>query len=314
MRTSRRTALVAATAALALPLAALSTTAAPAGATAAPAVVGSAIVSSGGTTLLPPLTTTTRKLLAAPPRLESPTTIRVRNGMGDIKLDPSRDYRIVLPRDRAFVNGKGLSIVGGRNVVVIGGVVDVRDGYIDSEGDRQRRAGYFRKTTGTLHVEGVRFVSSTKGTLLEGITVSLPGARLALQNIWFGARLVGSYAGNHADVLQTWAGPRRLTVDGLTARTTYQGFFLLPQQFSSEPVYLFDLRRVNLVGIDAAYLLWLGGGVANLRTTKVYISGSDKKYSGMWPDRGTWRYVTVGKPPYAYGWGAGLGYVSPGYL
>lgn len=42
----------------------------------------------------------------------------------------------------------------------------------------------------------------------------------------------GTQAGHHADVLQTWAGPRQLRIDGLSGSTGYQGMMLNPNDSS----------------------------------------------------------------------------------
>jgi hypothetical protein len=252
------------------------------------------------------------KLARKPPRLVSPITLYPRAGIGEIKLRDGRDYRIVLPRKKAWVNAEGLWITGGRNVVVRGGTVDVRGGVVKS-GKLAKRGAYFRDTTGTVFVEGVRFISSTTKTLTEGINVSLPGATLVLQNIRFGSLLTGSQSGNHADALQVWAGPRNLYVDGFVAVSQYQGMFLLPQQHNSASVGTYDLRRVYLRGHSAAYLLWRDGSFPT-RTSQVWVSGSTRQSSGMWPNRSAWPYVKVGVPPTAFAKYAGYGYTSPGYL
>jgi len=249
-----------------------------------------------------------------PPKLVRPITIVVRNNMGDLKLLASHDYRIVLPRGRAWVNAKGLSIAGGHNVVVVGGLVDVRAGYLAS-GKVTRRAAYIRNSTGTVFVEGVRFVSSAAGSLTEGIDLSCPGAAVVLQNIALGSILAGSQSTNHADAIQSWAGPARLFIDGFTATTRYQGFFLLPQQHSSSAVSAtgWDFRRVFLRGIASGYLLWRDNGSYPIRTSQVYVVGSPKQSSGMWPNRALWRFVKVGVPARMFATTAGSRYLSPGY-
>jgi hypothetical protein len=292
-----------------------------------PAVVGVsgpvAASASTATTSLPvaiarlspqPLAIRSARLGFRPPTLVRPITIAVRDNMGDLKLDVGRDYRIVLPRGRAWVNSKGLSIAGGHNVIVVGGLVDVRDGYLAS-GKATRRAAYIRNSTGTVFVEGVRFVSSTAGSLTEGVDLSCPSAAVVLQNVALGSILAGSQSTNHADAIQSWAGPARLFIDGFTATTRYQGFFLLPQQHSSSAVSStgWDFRRVFLRGIASGYLLWRDNGSYPIRTSEVYVVGSPKQSSGMWPNRTLWRFVKVGVPARMFATTAGSRYVSPGY-
>jgi len=267
------------------------------------------------TTTAPPAPTTPPAapgpaLRFAPPTLSSPTTVAFPEGSASLSLDPARDYIVTLPRGRALVNTNGLTISGGRNVVVIGGAVDVRDG---SGG--VRRGMYAKGSTpnGTLYVEGVRFFSSTVGALTEGIDIASPGARVVLQNIAIDGTLTGSYATNHADVVQAWAGPRVLEVDGLSASSQYQGFFLLPNQHSSAPVDDWSLHRVALTGAGAAYLAWRDSGSYSITTSDVYVSGSRMGNGGLWPNAGAWPDVTVGRAPEVYAGTAGTAYVSPGY-
>jgi len=49
------------------------------------------------------------------------------------------------------------------------------------------------------------------------------------------ARDESGFTDNHPDVLQTWAGPAELRVDRLSGSTDYQGFFLAPNEFGSQP-------------------------------------------------------------------------------
>ena len=258
-----------------------------------------------------PTAPSTSALRYSPPALVGPTVLALPEGSTSIRLDVGRDYILTLPRDRPLVNTLGLTIVGGRNVVIIGGTVDVRDG----EGG-VRRGMYLKDATpnGTTYVEGVRFISSTTGALTEGIDIASPGARVVLQNIAITGALTGSYATNHADIVQAWAGPRVLQIDGLSASTRYQGFFLLPNQHDSAPVSDWSFHRMALSGVDSAYLLWRDGGSYAIRTSDVYVSGSRYSGGGLWPAASSWPGVVVGPPPVAYAATAGFGYMSPGYL
>lgn len=282
----------------------------PAGA-AAPAVAATATTTALPT--LAPVAITSSKLPRKPPALTNPIVIKVKDQIGELKLSTSRDYRIVLPTTRAWKNNRGLWITGGRNVVVIGGTVDVGYGWRDSSGKVVKRAAYVRDSTGTVHIEGVRFMSSTTQKLTEGIDISLPGASLRLFNVWMSSLLTGSQDTNHADVIQAWGGPKYLFVDGLTAATQYQGMFLTPQQHSSTAVSTYDLRRVWIDGRKAAYLLWRTGTFP-VRTSMVHVTGSTRQSSGLWPSTSAWPYVKTTKPSHKYGSTGGVGYRSPGYL
>ena len=258
----------------------------------------------------PPPPSSTSALRFAPPALSSPLVIAFPEGSAKLTLDVGRDYVVTLPANRALRNALGLTIVGGRNVVIVGGTVDVGDGDAGV-----RRAMYLKDATpnGTTYVEGVRFLSSTAGALTEGIDIASPGAKVVLQNITIDGTLTGSYATNHADVIQAWAGPAVLQVDRLSASTHYQGMFLLPNQHDSSPVYDWSLNHIAITSVSGAYLSWRDGGSYAIRTSEVYLSGSRIANGGLWPSIGAWPDVTVGEAPEAYGASAGFGYTSPGY-
>ncbi len=261
----------------------------------------------------PPYTpppSSTSALRFAPPALSNPLVVAFPEGSTRITLDVNRDYVLTLPTNRPLRNALGLTIVGGRNVVIVGGTVDVGDGDAGV-----RRAMYLKDATpnGTTYVEGVRFISSTTNALTEGIDIASPGAKVVLQNIAINGTLTGSYATNHADIIQAWAGPAILQVDGLSASTHYQGMFLLPNQHDSAPVYDWSLHRMSLTG-DGVYLAWRDSGSYSIRTSDIYVSGSRISNGGLWPNAGAWSGVTVGRAPEAYGQSAGLGYTSPGYV
>lgn len=266
--------------------------------------------SAPSTTPVTPGPVSDAALRFSPPALSNPQVIAFPEGSVSIKLDVARDYILTLPRDRPLVNTMGLTIVGGRNVVIVGGTVDVRDGVAGV-----RRGAYLKDATpnGTTYIEGVRFLSTTAGALTEGIDIASPGARVVLQNIAITGALTGSYATNHADIVQAWAGPAVLQIDGLSASTRYQGFFLLPNQHDSSPVYDWSFHRVSLGGVDSAYLLWRDGGSYAIRTSDVYVSGSRYSGGGLWPSASAWPGVITGPAPQAYAAGAGYTYSSPGY-
>jgi hypothetical protein len=252
----------------------------------------------------------TSALRFSPPALSSPLVVAFPEGSARLTLDVNRDYVVTLPADRPLRNALGLTIVGGRNVVIIGGTVDVGDGDAGV-----RRGMYLKDATpnGTTYVEGVRFISSTTNALTEGIDIASPGAKVVLQNIAINGTLTGSYATNHADIIQAWAGPAVLQVDGLSASTHYQGMFLLPNQHDTAPVYDWSLNRMSITG-DGVYLAWRDSGSYSIRTSDIYVSGSRISNGGLWPNAGAWPGVTVGRAPEAYGQSAGLGYISPGYI
>ncbi|WP_298459322.1 hypothetical protein [uncultured Cellulomonas sp.] len=264
----------------------------------------------------------TTKLAWAPPELEDPTTIEVKEGNREFHLDRDKDYVLEMPDEPLDVRG-GLVVNGGRNVVVIGG--EIR---ITRSGDRAQeiRGLYFRGQEGTVHAEGLLITGDELG---EGINLDQRrGAMVQLQNIRV-ETVHGEKEGQHADVLQTWAGPAELRVDKLTGYTTYQGLFLLPRQFTDEDPERFDLRRVNIRGADdAAYMLWRDGEDWPIDVQDVWVAPAeednrtedDDVEAFVWSGRegaGSWEDVQVGVPPggdFVKAEDVGLGYESPGYL
>jgi hypothetical protein len=264
----------------------------------------------------------------APPTFAVTNIVQLGSTYKTLKLDKTKDYVVKLPT--AYPWKGELNIYGGRNVVVIGGEIRIPSTAEDPTFTGSHRALYLKEQQGTVHVEGVLF---SGGGLMEGINLDqrVPGCVVQLQNIHC-ETLYGSYSGNHADVIQTWAGPSVLRVDRLTATTTYQGFFLLPNQMfplseGGHRPTLFDFRRINLFGTDAsAYMLWRDdGNLWPVSNRYVWVRPAASKAghpdSYLWPKPiatgdTTWDDVNEGLPPYGdfvpVGV-AGRGYVSPGY-
>ena len=112
-------------------------------------------------------------------------------------------------------------------------------------------------TTGTVHVEGLLCDGAPSrhapgSELTEGIIVNAPAARAVhLQNI----RIVGmrafdlaGWTDNHPDLVQCWACPRFVGIDGFTGESDYQGLQLChtPGIPGSKPIVRATVRRVNV--------------------------------------------------------------------
>lgn len=258
----------------------------------------------------------------APPVLVDPTTVQITEDNRNLKLDKQRDYHLLLPTDRPLLGG--LTIYGGRNVVLIGGVVQVPTKEEAPDAVKGRRALYLKAQTGTIHLEGIHFRGED---LAEGINLDQrEGAIVQLQNLRFDL-LHGTRKGHHSDLVQTWAGPRELRIDGLTGSTSYQGFFLLPNQhFDGPQPERWDFRRMDITGTqDSAYLLWSPDETPwPIELTEVWLQPSPKKTNRdgfLWPKPSTgncpWESASVGPAPageFVPEERVGLGYVSPGYV
>ncbi len=245
-----------------------------------------------------------RQLSWVAPALQSPTVINVTNTHRSLVLDNAKDYRLVMPSTP--LSGS-LGISGGRNVVLVGGEIQIPTGLTELNA---RRGLYLKNQTGVMHVEGLVLT----GDLSEGINLDQRlGATVQLQNLRIDT-VRGSQTANHADVLQTWGGPKVLRIDGLRGYTTYQGMFMLPHQFdSSLALEQWQFRNIHLTGTPGSgYGFWKSDEV-NVAADNVYWNRSDgttdKTY---WPSQAAWPNTTVGVPAYnVLGSDPGIGYVTP---
>jgi hypothetical protein len=223
-----------------------------------------------------------QKLRWAPPRLTTPTTIKVGPEGGQFNLEHGKDYVVQIGDVNAV---GGVRLVGGRNVVVIGGHITIPwAGGSASIGDRL--ALYLKDQTGTVHVEGV-LIDNSGGDLSEGIQINAPDAVVQIENCrieGIHARDEVDFSDNHPDLIQPWGGVRDLRVDRFTGETDYQGFFLVG---SSGPIGTVDLRNVNVVGTDTSrYLFWQEDGVrVNLKNIWFAPARNRSLALSVWPDK-----------------------------
>ncbi len=249
----------------------------------------------------------------APPPLEDPETVEVAPGRSKLKLEQGQDYRIVMP-DRPLTDTGGLTISGGRNVVLVGGEIAVPWQGAQPR-SHQRRALFLKDQQGTVHVEGLLLRGDD---LAEGVDLEQRrGAVVQLQNIrveTIRARDERNFTDTHPDLVQSWAGPAELRIDRFTGFTTYQGFFLVPTE---APPRLIDLRRVELVGVERGrYLLWRDPlGPVRLRDVHLATQQDFAPHEVLWPRPEEWRGVRHERPaqPFVPEGVAGIGYRSPGY-
>ena len=240
----------------------------------------------------------------APPELEDPKTIILSSKKRSLKLQKGQDYILEAPKT---IEGR-VTINGGDDIVWIGGEIDAPG---------SSRALYLRGSTGVVHVEGIRITG--KG-LKEGINISTEKAEVRLQNILVD-KVNGTRKGHHADVVQTWKGPRKLLIDRLEGTTTYQGFMWDPFQFG-EPgsVDLYEVRNTVLRHTGkGGYPIYKSKGDYPVRTSDVVVvspKASAKKsvvYAKGTP-ASAWAGVTVAKKAASPLTGEpGIDYTSPGY-
>ncbi|MCL1910005.1 MAG: formylglycine-generating enzyme family protein, partial [Kiritimatiellaeota bacterium] len=266
-----------------------------------------------------------RKLTWAPPTLENPTTIKIAGENPEIKLDQKKDYILEMPKDAPVIGQ--LSIWGGRNIVLIGGEILLKKGHW--------RAVYLQEHTGVMHFEGVLIRGDPPESLSEGFNFGIRQTNcvVQIQNVRI-ETIFGGMNANHSDLLQTWAGPAELRVDGLTGFTTYQGMFLLPNQHFALDVDGFRpkkwvFKNINIEGTEeSAYILTAPGKAEQwpMEIDNVWVQpkkdkrGNPDLYLSPKPKADNdpfWAAVKEGAPPdgdFVPAGLAGRGYVSPGYL
>jgi hypothetical protein len=227
------------------------------------------------------------------PALRSPTTIGLGPRSYNLKLDRSRDYILRCPPGRVKLPWT-LSVWGGHDVVLQDCNLRVDHNWVAS----------FKDQSGTLWVHDVHFGGHR---LTGGIQLQEPAATVVLRDVLFDT-VHGNYHTNHAELVQSWAGPRRLLIDGLTGATTYQGLFLLPNQLDRRAApRVFDLRHIDIDDSRGAYALWLGdlvGPIATWNVSDVYVTPNPRRrWPGwwLWPrsrgGRSPWSPVRPGAPP-----------------
>jgi len=231
------------------------------------------------------------------PALSDPTTVQISPTNHDLVLDQSRDYVLVCPPGRLELPSK-LSVWGGHDVVLENCDLAVSSDWV----------AYLHDQTGTLWIHDVHFGGTNLG---GGIQLEEPGATVVMRDVLFD-EVVGSYTTNHAELIQTWSGPSRLLIDGLSGSTSYQGLYLLPNQYYTGPEpTVWDLRNIDIDNSQGGYALWVSDqdGAFPLNVKDVWIVPNPAKtWRGWWlwgfggqdsnaPGQGTWANVSAGAPP-----------------
>ncbi|MGA9858732.1 MAG: hypothetical protein WBQ18_12785, partial [Solirubrobacteraceae bacterium] len=238
----------------------------------------------------------------AEPALVNPVTVALSDTNRNLTLSPSQDYVLVCPPGQLALT-YALSVWGGHNVELEN---------CDFNITTADWAAHLKNQTGTLYLRNVHFGGAQ---LTGGIQLQEPGATTVVMRDVLFDTVHGSYTTNHAECLQTWSGPQRLLIDGLTCPTQYQGLFLLPNQWDSTTVETaWDLRNISIDDTDGAYALWLGdvtGSPANQaaaalstwNVSNVFVDPNPTRtWTGWWlwpkPSTGdtTWSGVQAGVP------------------
>jgi hypothetical protein len=172
--------------------------------------------------------------------------IELKSGRSDVWLDPAIDYLVYATEPV-------------ETPVVLNGGRFVWRAPMEVHLAKPGRAFYLLGQRGGIYCQGTAI---TGDQALEGFDIDQRfGATVIIENTLVeGLQSQGGKL-NHADVIQTWAGPGKLIVVGMQATSDYQGFFLLPrQQWSAGPwPELFFFDRVQLHCPD--YALWRDPGM-----------------------------------------------------
>lgn len=219
------------------------------------------------------------------PLLVAPTKIYMSSATSYVNMDPAKDYIITIKAGTVFT--KPLTLKGGRNVVFENAVMQYAPP-LGSAPDWLVRGLYLVDQTGVMWVSNLQI----RGPLHEGIDLEQKlGASVVLRQIAIDP-VFGSQTGHHADVLQTWAGPGRLVVDGLTGTSNFQGIFLQPADTwdGPDPEFIV-LRNVRLDTSQGIYALssYAHGAypiVANDITVK-YNPARPSRDQWLWPKPST---------------------------
>lgn len=288
---------------------------------------------------------TESRLTWSPPALENPTVIHL--SRSSYSLEKNKDYRIVFPNHPVTAP---VSISGGRNVVIIGGAINISNRNHQRELDR--RMLIISGATGTVHIEGLYGYGDS---LAEGIHISAPEATVQIQNVRMekiGVKSPSELDNLHPDFIQPWGGVGELRVDHFTGASNYQGF-MLKSSDGVESLGPVTIKNTNLRGLEgSAYLLWFkhGENSGDVRFENTWLDFYGRRHFGnsiMWakgdagnidnifrPDEaednlGVYTTFSGNLDPRAFGriyegtppggdfvpkGSVGIGYVSPGYV
>jgi hypothetical protein len=275
------------------------------------------------------------KLLWPPPELSKPTTIDVTNQNHTFALEAGHDYIIRLP-STPLTAKYGLVLIGGRNVVIIGGEIRQDDPISPPTGVNSAYGISLYRQTGTVHIEGVWVHGRGIGQAIliaDLITGGgSPDSVVQIENSRLESLHPVGYV--HTDAIQSYGGPGRLLLYQDTLISN--GVTLQTQPHDLEPTkpHAWDYRRLNLVHqTPDAYALWKAGPRWSEYHEDVWLSANPAHVAASthsawangdcwacWNPGGPWPItgepIKLGKRPqgdFVPEGVAGIGYVTPGY-
>ena len=219
-----------------------------------------------------------------PPPLSAPTTITVSDRNNKLYLAEGKDYRINLP-PRPLRSVGGLLIVGGRNVVLIGGEISRETPIAPSEPVSNAYGLYLKEQTGTVHLEGLWIHGRGIGQAL--VLDESRGATIQVQSSRFEALHPVGHV--HTDGIQSFRGPNRLLLTNVTIRTAGVGIQTMPHQFGPVALGTWEFRRVNVQQTTPdAYALWKAAHAGGWWREIHENFWVDNRGYLAWPDESYW--------------------------
>lgn len=149
----------------------------------------------------------------------------------------------------------GLWLIGGRNIVVIGGEIFNDTPITAPESVDSAYGLYLKGQTGIVHLEGLWIHGKGLGQAL--IMDQGNGATIQVQRSRFETLHPVGYV--HTDGIQTWRGPHRLKMGYVTIITHGVGIQTMPHQYGNINIDTWEYRHVNIEQkTPDAYALWKG--------------------------------------------------------
>jgi hypothetical protein len=192
-----------------------------------------------------------------PPSLTAPVTINVTNANSKLYLNAGQDYVVNMPSTPLTVSG-GLWLIGGRNVVVVGGEIRNDSEDISSTAQVDAHYGvYLKNQTGTVHLEGLWIHGVGIG---QAIVTDEPQATVQVEN----CRLESLHPVTqwiHTDGIQSWRGPYELNLYNDTVQTAGVALQVQPRQYTDVALGTWQWHNVNVVQQTSdAFALWKNSG------------------------------------------------------
>ena len=193
----------------------------------------------------------------APPALANPTTIDVTNQNREFYLDNNNDYIVKLPSTPLTAEG-GLVLIGGHNVVIVGGEIRNDSPISGGQGVDMAYGIALYRQTGTVHIEGVWIHGAGIGQTILIAHTDQTSANSVIQVENSRLESLHPVGTVHTDTIQSYGGPGQLRLYNDTLISNGVTLQTQPCDVGNGPTpHNWDYRRLNLVHQTAdAYALW----------------------------------------------------------